>query len=712
MRQLIIVILVLLLAASSAAAADVTAVPSTTKVLKDGSFTGGADAVTLAAAKNEFEGFQIVIRAGGAGLQGVDVTISDLDGPGGAVIPAAAAERFLEYYVAIDAPSPCDIYGFNTDCASHPDTYLRTAGWYPDALVPFVDPYGDAHHPVAAPFDVPGDDLQTVFVDLHVPGDAVPGAYTGTVTVTAAGGTVATLPLGLTVWDFALPVERHVGTSYGMGLNLCSQYHGGPEGLSGAQKVLVERNYEWALHQHRVDFTTHKGPLTFAVDGEGTLLPVDFSEYDAYMAPRLDGSYYPDGAPLARFNVGAFRPGHGMMGLPEAAYAEAARVMAEHLQEKGWLDEAWLYASDEPWLPGHWDAYDNIAHDVALLHSQTDLWKGHVLVTGPWQETLDDAVDIWCPVTPMYGNTWWPEGSWAPKEKYAELLAAGRALWFYVCNANFPAFMGYDVDSRIGWEPRLVKWGAWREGATGFLYWRVSYWQSQDPWHVLVNLPQFGALYSRQGDGILLYPGDHDGTAGTGSPAHVQLDGPVVSYRLKQIRDGLEDWEMLLLAEQLGAGDWARAQVDGVYRAFGDTLTEDFDVADPPWSLDEAAVLAAREQVALKVQYLTHPELYEDPEDPASGPETPPTGETGPEPPAAGETGRMSSDSDGSETPPAVEQRFETIGGVDTAPGSAGSGSKGCGHGGPAMPLGFLVLLALFACAARGLRRAGDPTSS
>ena len=691
MRHLIVVIIGLLVALPSSVAADVTSVPSTTKVLKDGSFTGGTEAIELQAAKNEFEGFQVVIRAEGAGLEAVDLVVSDLVGPEGALIPASQVDLYLEYYIYIDFASPCDVYGFNTDCASYPDTYLRTVGWYPDALVPFVDPYDEAHPPVAAPFDVPADDPQTVFADLHVPGDAAPGEYQGTVTVTAGGDVLSTLPLSLTVWDFAIPVTRSVGTSYGMGLNLCSNYHGGSEGLSGDEKTRIEKNYEVALHQHRVDFTTHKGPLAFETDEEGALLPVDFTDYDSYMAPRMDGSYYPDGAPLARFNAGVFRPGHGTMGLPEAAYAQAAKVMAEHLQEKGWLDEAWLYSSDEPWLPGHWDAFDNIKHDVDLLHSKTDLWEGHVLVTGPWQKQLDELVDIWCPVTPMYGSTFWPEGAWAPTEKYGELLETGHELWFYVCNANFPPFMGYDVDARLGYEPRLVKWGAWREGASGFLFWRVSYWQSQDPWHVLVNLPQFGELYSRQGDGILIYPGDHDGTKGTGSPEHVSIDGPVVSYRLKQIRDGLEDWEMLILADQLGAGDWARAQVDTVYSAFGDRLDGDFDLANPPWSLDEGAVLAAREQIALKVQHLSHPELYPDPEFPEPEPEPDIVGAEvfGPTVDIASEPGHDAAAS------------AEIIGAEKPLPQGntgAGNGSKGCGAGTPATPwwtMAFFVALAI-----------------
>lgn len=693
MRCLVFV-MICLVATPARAAWDISAVPSTTKVLKDGSFIGGTDAVEIKAARNEYEGFQVVIRALGLPLEGVSLELSDLEGPWGAIIPAVAADLYLEYYVYLDFASPCEIYSFNTDCASYPDTYLRTPGWYPDALIPFNDPYGEGNPPVATPFDVPADDLQVVYVDLHVPHDSFAGEYTGTVTVTAGDETLGTLPLNLTVWDFAIPVTRSVGTSYGMGLNLCSHYHGGAEGLSGEDKVRIERNYEWELHRHRVDFTTHKGPISFETDADGALLPVDFTAYDAYMAPRLDGSYYPDGAPLARYNVGYFRPGHGMMGLSEEVYAEAAKVMAEHLDEKGWLDEAWLYSSDEPWLPWHWEAFDNIKHDVDLLHSKTELWRGHVLVTGPWQELLDGYVDIWCPVTPMYGSNFWPEGSWAPEEKYTELLEAGRELWFYVCNANFPAFMGYDVDAKLGYEPRLVKWGAWREGATGFLFWRVSYWQSQDPWHVLVNLPQFGEDFSRQGDGILLYPGDHDGTKGTGSPEGVAIDGPVVSYRLKQIRDGFEDWEMFLLADELGAGDWARGRVDEVYRDFGDLLDEDFDLADPPWTLDEAALLAARELVALKVQHVLHPDLYPDPE----------SGEPEPEPELPPESFEGSVEvfcEILSDTPAAPE----VVAGVDATPGG-GKKSRGCGPGAPAPSLWILALMVAVVLCLRRLCRA------
>lgn len=152
-----------------------------------------------------------------------------------------------------------------------------------------------------------------------------------------------------------------------------------------------------------------------------------------------------------------------------------------------------------------------------------------------------------------------------------------------------------------------------------------------DPWNVLMNLDGFGEFFARNGDGLLLYPGDHDGTAsGKGSPEWLSLDGPVGSYRLKQIRDGLEDWEMFRLASDLGAEDFTRAQVERAYTRFGDFFMEDcaeplyYCPDDQPWTLDEFVLLDARAQVAAKIQHLLHPDDYPDPEaeeeEPEGGP--------------------------------------------------------------------------------------------
>lgn len=590
---------------------------STVKVLKGPVPSDAARTVTIESARNEYVGFQVVLTAGQSPVSGANVAISDLSGPDGAVIGAVNATLYREYYVEVTEPSWCETV-FSTTCEAFPE-YLRQPGWYPDALIPFFDPYaqGDAPVPVGAPFDIAADDLQTVFVDLYVPEDAAPGDYTGTVTVTSQDGELATLPVELHVWDFAIPRQRSITTAYGFGISRLAQYHGGPDGGDAATRDRILKNYEFEVHRHRMDFTDQDPPLTIKFDEAGELEPIDFTAYDAHIGPRIDGSYYPDGVGLRRYDLNRFRPGSGIGSLTEAQWSAGAVALAEHLRDKGWLDHIYMYSSDEPWMPEHLagGAVKRIHEDVQRLRAATDLYDGKVMVTGPRWEDLDGDVDIWCPVTAMYADSYWPAGVWWGRDEYAQHIANGGELWFYVCNANLPALMGYDVDTDIGHEPRLVKWGAWREGGTGFLYWRMTYWQDPDPWHDLANVEGFGRDMARNGDGILLYPGDANGTLGTGLALPWRgMDGPAVSFRMKQIRDGLEDWEMLILADALGGGDYARAQVDTVYRKFGAPLDENFDRANRPWEMDDAPVLAVRARIAAKVQYLLHPDLYEDPE--------------------------------------------------------------------------------------------------
>jgi len=592
---------------------EVLVVKSTTKVLKSGIAPQGMGEAMIEAARNEYEGFQLVVRAIEGPLKSVTVEIWDLQGPDDAVIQSDSVQMFLENYVHVEQPSACFEF-LCPDCYKYPE-YLRQTGDYPEQMVPFYDPYSEDNPAVAVPFDVGDGDLQTVWVDIHVPTDAQAGEYVGAVTVRSGENVLAEVPVHLTVWDFEVSSKRNVATAYGFSTGSIKHFHGGPDGPDQGHYEQLLKNYEFEAHRHRMDYTTHKGPVSFEFDEDGNLEPVDFTAYDEYIGPRVDGSHYPDGAGLNRFNLGMFRPGHGTMGMTDDQFAIAAKGMAEHLQEKGWLDHVYLYSTDEPWLPNHAGAFTAIKETHGLLDRYTDLWKGTVLVTGPWMKIIDEYVDIWCPVTPMYGDCLWPTGSWPGPDKYQELMAQDRELWFYVCNANFPPVMGYDTDSPIGWEPRLTKWGAWAEGATGFLYWRINYWQSPDPWNVLANFAYFGDMYSRHGDGILLYPGDHNGTkGGEGSPDWVSIDGPVVSFRMKQVRDGLEDWEMLIMASELGAEAWVREQVGSVYRKFGEPLDDAFDISDPPWTLDEDALHTARRNIALKIQYLLHPDEYDDPE--------------------------------------------------------------------------------------------------
>src|SRR5258706_7805834 len=90
----------------------------------------GSTQASLSAARGEYESFQIVANGASSGLSNVNVTISDLQGPDGQVIPRNSFTLYREKYVYVDVSSP------NWRGPNQP---LGT-GWYPDALIPFTDP--------------------------------------------------------------------------------------------------------------------------------------------------------------------------------------------------------------------------------------------------------------------------------------------------------------------------------------------------------------------------------------------------------------------------------------------------------------------------------------------------------------------------------------------------------------------------------------------
>jgi hypothetical protein len=128
--------------------------PSTTKLIKvEGwELPAGAESIRVSLARNEYEGFQIRLSAGDAAVEAVEVVLGDLVGPGGEVLSADQAQLYLEYFVEITFPSPCDKF-FSKRCDLFP-MFQRDVGWFPDALVPFFDPYGAEKRAVAVPFDV------------------------------------------------------------------------------------------------------------------------------------------------------------------------------------------------------------------------------------------------------------------------------------------------------------------------------------------------------------------------------------------------------------------------------------------------------------------------------------------------------------------------------------------------------------------------------
>jgi glycosyl hydrolase family 123 len=137
--------------------------------------SGAPAAVEVAGARNGTFAAQLVV-ASAAPIKGLKASASDLKGPG--VIPARAVEI---RYALPDGPS------------------RRRGRLGPfDSLeaVPRAAVAIDAKAKVAT---------QPVWVKVHIPADAKPGSYTGTVTVSAEGAPAVVVPVKVRVIDWTLP---------------------------------------------------------------------------------------------------------------------------------------------------------------------------------------------------------------------------------------------------------------------------------------------------------------------------------------------------------------------------------------------------------------------------------------------------------------------------------------------------------------------------
>lgn len=567
--------------------------------------------------RGEYVSFQILIRTTDP-LTGIDVTAGELTANSDAAskIPADAYTFYREWFNNVTEAS-----GGGWAVANH----LREPGLYPDPLIPLKDPFSEGDVPCAAPFDLGADPgYAVIWVDLKIPEDLTPGWYTGVIEVDSNETDVAKIYVALEVWELDMPRERNIGTAYGLCEGCIRSYHGGTDGGATEEGYdEIVRNYYKVLHENRIDVTTTTSSVNFQFDGDGNLLPVDWTTYDAFMQPRIDGTYFDDeGAGIARFNCGMFSPGGGTGSWTEDQYKAAAAAYVEHLDDKGWLDRMWTYSTDEPWLNGGEETWNRVIHDATLLHDASPLWEGRVLVTGPMYAGAEEVVDIWCPVNPMYDKWFWFDMDYAGRGDYDEHIANNGELWFYNCNGNFPPYPGYDIDTTIGYEPRILKWGSWFEKATGFLHWGLNIWYYVEPWKYWQSRDVFGETFARNGDGMLMYPGDSNGTkVPADTPAWLHIDGPIMSYRVKQIRDGLEDWELFNMAEKAGLGDWVRNEMGRAYTRFGDFMAEDCaqdyyycPAKGEPWTLDGKVLEDVRRRIIAKLLFTMYPDRYPDPD--------------------------------------------------------------------------------------------------
>ena len=533
-----------------ARATQVWVATSSEKLLPSAGARASSGAAALSAARNEFEAFQIAVTADAGAVSGVSATASDLTGPG--TIPAP--RLFREELILLAN-------------ASAPDGFTGDA---PDALVPDVDDVvGEKRS--AFPFTVGAGQTRAIWAEVHVPADAPAGVYRGSVTVTAGGATLATVPVALTVWDFALPstssLKSHFGLAYG---SLPTQH-----GVSGDAFSVLRARYAQLGLDHRISVSSFDDGYYY-----------DLPRFERFFGPLVNGTA-PTQLPGAQLTSVRF------LG---SRTADTYRSWANFFRARGWFDRLFDYTCDEPPATCAWS--DIPTRNAAM--KQGDAGFRSLVTTDVQSATANgvlSSIDVIVPVvnfldgkSSVDAGGWDDQYSGLQRSKYEADLASGPAkeLWMYQScmshgcggtSAYFTGWPSYMIDT-ASLRSRAMEWLSFAWGVTGELYWDTTYAYTAggNPW---ADQWQF----SGNGDGTLFYPGT---PARIGGSTHI----PVASLRLKMLRDGMEDFEYLKLLSD--AGDPALAK---------ELATSLFPNAWTEPSISD--LLAARERIAARILELT-----------------------------------------------------------------------------------------------------------
>lgn len=285
-------------------------------------------------------------------------------------------------------------------------------------------------------------------------------------------------------------------------------------------------------------------------DEEGNLVgAIDFSTHDEYMSRHAQHGIIL----FCGYQSGLKGPGPHFSTAWSKAYKAWLRAWVRHLQELGvGYDNYALYPIDEPGLnEGLVEAFINYAKPIREVDAKVQIYTDPVgRATLQELQAMAPYVDIWCPNRIGYLLH---QGT----EKLAFLKSTGKTVWTYECehNAKHQSPLGYY---------RAQSWLTWFRGLTGIGFWSYCT-HNKNPWF----MPDEGHDY------LLIYSGN----------------GVVSSKRWEAIRDGIEDYGLLVQLQKAADAAAGKPEAAKAVAAARDILTEQAAVIAQYCGLDKAGTL-------------------------------------------------------------------------------------------------------------------------
>lgn len=519
----------------------------TEKIMQDKTYDSTDSTLVIKAFKNEYESGQIIMTPN-YDVQEYTITLSDLTCGANKL----KKENFTVYnqkYIRVSTVKDTSpLLG-------------AVVGYYPDALLPMDAAIEYDENKIVA------NENQGIWLTLKVPKDQAAGVYTGNFQVDV-DGTVKTVPVEITVYDYAITDESHTKSTYAVYINELAQ--GEQERTLEMEKAYVDflLDYRMSPQQlpttHGLHSTNIEAFLDAAVEYTNNVkcsyfnipyatVSMNFEDAKIYKYQNvIDINFYEETltAMLARSlkeGVNLFsKAGSYMLFADEAAAnnkIESTVYSAKAMKAKQEsLASAWTQLLDSNSLASTLNVEVSFDKDFAKdcieeMRTLKNLMTGKIYEGDPFDEPVS-YVPVIDEIHEESERLRYEE----IMDQFEEVYNEEGELWLYhALNPKSPYPTVHIEDHLI--TSRMMGWMMYNYNYVGSLYWDVTLyaWRS-DHWNNLDLQDYYGTALrfpEANGDGFLVYPG---------KPYDVY--GPVGSVRLHGYRDGMEDYEILYQLEQ------------------------------------------------------------------------------------------------------------------------------------------------------------------
>ncbi len=481
-------------------------------------YVGTRDSMSISMAKNEMEGFQYILLSG-ADHEGLRLEVSALsDGKGNTL--EGTVFTVYNYYVNNTA-------------------YWIQRGYAPELLMPQDDDWQ------GGTFDLVAMRAKTLYIRYLTDRNTVPGTYTGRLEIKQGDTVLKSHEISVKVWNIYYDDKTECLTLYQYGYCRDDNGWGGPGPDSAPDMALWFDEETNAKHMETrrqyVDFMLEHRLSPWHLPLENELLTEDFELVRKYMDnPRLNLTY------LYHF--------------------DNIEAQTELARENGWFDKIACVLGDEPGEP---EAVDHMRDLAFSLRERSGITRYNCCfgiygnAASRWMvpqsglniaermgeySTLHtmNAIDF------VKGDAV-PETFWRLKEERGDTI-----LW-YACASQ--AERSDVVNFLVGTpctEKRILFWQQYQNDIDGYLQFHTMVWNrkydfwaedyEEKKWKLPISID------GGDGDGMMIY-------------WHPVTQEPIGSLTLEANRDGIEDFQLLRMAEHTLGKDVAMSYVERITTA-------------------------------------------------------------------------------------------------------------------------------------------------